>query len=37
MAICKSNNKSSQSDHIAAATFQQRRELLKRGIALVGA
>ncbi|MGA7924627.1 MAG: alpha/beta hydrolase [Candidatus Sulfotelmatobacter sp.] len=36
MALCKSNNKSSQSDHIAAATFQQRRELLKRGIALVG-
>jgi pimeloyl-ACP methyl ester carboxylesterase len=37
MALCKSNNKSSQSDHIAAATFQQRRELLKRRIALVGA
>jgi pimeloyl-ACP methyl ester carboxylesterase len=26
----------SQSEHIAAGTFQQRRELLKRGIALVG-
>jgi hypothetical protein len=36
MALCKSNDKSSQSEHIAAGTFQQRRELLKRGIALVG-
>jgi len=35
MALSKSNDKSSQSEYIATGTFQQRRELLKRGIALV--
>jgi pimeloyl-ACP methyl ester carboxylesterase len=36
MAICKSNDKSSQSERIAARNYQQRCEFLKRGIALVG-
>jgi pimeloyl-ACP methyl ester carboxylesterase len=35
MALYKSNGKSSPSERIATGTFQQRRELLKRGIALV--
>jgi pimeloyl-ACP methyl ester carboxylesterase len=35
MALYKSNGKSSPSERIATGTFQQRRELLKRAIALV--
>jgi pimeloyl-ACP methyl ester carboxylesterase len=35
MALSKSNDKPSQSEPIATGTFEQRRELLKRGIALV--
>jgi pimeloyl-ACP methyl ester carboxylesterase len=36
MAVCKSNDKSSQSEPIAARNYQQRREVLKLGIARVG-
>jgi hypothetical protein len=35
MALCKSNDKSSQSEHIAAGNFEQRRDLLKRGIVFI--
>jgi pimeloyl-ACP methyl ester carboxylesterase len=35
MALFKGTGKSSHSERIAAGTYQQRRELLKRGIALV--